>query len=41
MWRHVYRDFSELSRKEQLSLFNAMKENLFPEERTDISKMLK
>lgn len=41
MWRHVYRDFSDLSKSEQLALFEAMKQELFPEERQDIAKMLK
>ncbi|MDU3869237.1 MAG: IS1595 family transposase [Bacillus paranthracis] len=41
MWRHVYRDFSDLSKSEQLALFQAMKQDLFPEEREDIAKMLK
>lgn len=41
MWRHVYQDFSDLSEKEQLALFEAIKETLFPEERADIAKMLK
>lgn len=41
MWRHVYRDFSDLSKSEQLALFEAMKQDLFPEEREDIAKMLK
>ena len=41
MWRHVYRDFSDLSKSEQLALFEAMKQDLFPKEREDIVKMLK
>lgn len=41
MWRHVYRDISELSKSEQLALFEAMKQDLFPEEREDIAKRLK
>lgn len=41
MWRHVYEDFSDLSKSEQFSLFNAIKVTLFPEERVDIAKMLK
>ncbi len=41
MWIHVYLDFSDLSKSEQLALFKAMKKDLFPEEREDIAKMLK
>ena len=41
MWRHVYRDFSDLSKTEQLALFEAIKQDLFLEEREDIAKMLK
>lgn len=41
MWRHVYRDFSDLSKLEQLALFEAMKQDFFPEEREDIEKKLK
>jgi transposase-like protein len=41
MWRHVYSDFSDLTKSEQLSLFNAIKDTLFPEEQEDIAKMLK
>ncbi len=33
MWKHVYRDFDDLSKSEQLALFEAMKQDLFPEER--------
>ena len=32
MWFDVYKDFSELSKLEQLSLFEAIKKDLFPEE---------
>lgn len=41
MWRHVYRDFNELSKSEQLALFEAMKQDLFTKEREDIARMLK
>ncbi|MGW9103409.1 IS1595 family transposase [Priestia megaterium] len=41
MWMHVYRDFSDLSKSEQLALFKVMKRDLFPEERQGIAKMLK
>lgn len=41
MWRHVYRNISDSSKSEQLALFEAMKQDLFPEEREDIAKMLK
>ncbi len=41
MWIHVYRDFSDLSKLEQLALFKAINQDLFSEEREDIAKMLK
>ncbi len=31
MWLDIYRDFSDLSPKEQLKFFAAIKEDLFPE----------
>lgn len=41
MWLDVYEDFSELSKAEQLALFEAMKQDLFPEEPDKINKLLK
>ncbi|GGB63482.1 hypothetical protein GCM10011409_45690 [Lentibacillus populi] len=40
MWKNVYEDFSDLTKPEQLALFNAMKEDLFPEEPDKITKIL-
>lgn len=37
----VYEDFSGLSKSEQLALFNAMKQDLFPDEPDKITKLLK
>lgn len=41
MLKDVYEDFSNLTKSEQLALFNAMKEDLFPEEPDKITKLLK
>jgi len=41
MWLEIYEDFSELSKAEQLALFETMKEDLFPEEPEKITKLLK
>ena len=41
MWLNVYEDFSELTKSEQLALFNAMKQDLFPDEPDKITKLLK
>lgn len=41
MWRDVYEDFSELTKSEQIALFEAMKQDLFPEEPDKITKLLK
>ncbi len=41
MWQHVYRDFSDLSKREQLNLFKAIKEDLYPEEEPSIGNLLK
>lgn len=41
MWLDVYEDFSELSKSEQLALFEAMKQDLFPEEPNKIVELLK
>lgn len=40
MWLDIYRDFSDLSPKEQLKLFTAIKEDLFPEPKADISNFV-
>lgn len=40
MWEDVYEDFRELTKSEQLALFNAMKEDLFLEEANKITKVL-
>lgn len=36
----MYRDFSDLSKKEQLQFFNAIKDDLFPEPKSDISQLV-
>lgn len=41
MWLDVYEEFSELSKSEQLALFEVMKQDLFPEEPDKINKLLK
>ena len=41
MWKDVYEEFSELTNSEQMALFNAMKQDLFPEEPDKITKLLK
>ena len=41
MWEEVYEDFSELTKSEQMALFNAMKQDLFPDEPEKITKLLK
>jgi transposase-like protein len=41
MWKDIYEDFSELTKSEQMALFNAMKEDLFPDEPDKITKLLK
>jgi len=41
MWEDVYEDFSELTKSEQMALFNAMKQDLFPDEPDKITKLLK
>ena len=40
MWRYVYRDFSELNKNDQLALFKAMKQELFPETSNKLDKTL-
>ncbi len=41
MWKDVYEEFSELTKSEQMALFDAMKQDLFPEEPDKITKLLK
>jgi len=41
MWKDVYEDISELTKSEQMALFNAMKQDLFPDEPDKINKLLK
>lgn len=39
-WHDVYKDFNSLTKKEQLELFRAVQQDLFPEPKSDISKMI-
>jgi hypothetical protein len=41
MWESVYEEFSELTKSEQMALFNAMKQDLFPDELDKITLLLK
>jgi hypothetical protein len=41
MWLDVYEQFSELTESERLALFNAMKQDLFPDDPSKITKLLK
>lgn len=41
MWKDVDEDFSNLTKLEQLAWFNAMKDDLFPDEPNNIFKFLK
>jgi hypothetical protein len=41
MWKDVYEEFSELTKSDQMALFEAMKEDLFPDEPDKITKLLK
>ena len=41
MWLDVYEQFGELTESEQLALFNAMKQDLFPDDPSKITKLLK
>ena len=41
MWEDVYEGFSELTKSEQMALFNAIKQDLFPEEPDKITALLK
>lgn len=40
MWRDVYKNFATLSKKGQYELFRAIQQDLFPEGKADISKMV-
>lgn len=39
-WHDVYKDFNSLTKKEQFELFRAVQQDLFPEPKSDISKMV-
>lgn len=39
MWKDVYEEFSELTKSEQIALFEALKQDLFPEEPDKITKL--
>ncbi|MDW0118597.1 IS1595 family transposase [Sporosarcina thermotolerans] len=41
MWTDVYEDFSDLTKSEQLALFEAMKQDLFPDDPNKITALLK
>lgn len=41
MWLDVYEEANELTKEEQLELFNALKNDLFPDEPDKITKLLK
>mgnify|MGYP003404276302 CR=1 FL=1 len=41
MWKYIYEDFSELSKSEQMALFNTIKQDLFQDEHDKIAKLLK
>jgi len=41
MWTDVYEDFSDLTESEQLALFEAMKQDLFPDDPNKITSLLK
>lgn len=40
MWLDIYEEFNELTKEEKLALFEAMKQDLFPEEPEKITKLL-
>lgn len=40
MWLDIYEQFSELTNTEQLALFDAMKQDLFPDDPSKITKLL-
>jgi transposase-like protein len=39
-WKNVYEDFYDLPKSEQLRLFQAIKDTLFPEPKEDIAKIV-
>jgi transposase-like protein len=39
-WKHVYEDFYDLPKSEQLRLFQAIKDTLFPDPKDDITEMV-
>lgn len=41
MWLDVYEEANELTKEEQFELFNALKNDLFPDEPDKITKLLK
>ncbi len=40
MWLDMYEQFSDLTKEEQIKLFFAMKEDLFPDSTTNISNKI-
>ena len=40
MWLDMYEQFSDLTKDEQIKLFFAMKEDLFPDSTTNISNKI-
>ncbi|CAM3746846.1 hypothetical protein MEZE111188_06680 [Mesobacillus zeae] len=40
MWLDMYEKFADLSDQDKLRLFNAIKEDIFPEPKMDISKLI-
>ena len=40
VWHDVYKDFHPLSKTEQMEQFKAVQQDLFPESKADISKMV-
>lgn len=41
MWEDVYEEFSDLTKSEQITLFNEMNKDLFPDEPDKMTKLLK
>lgn len=41
MWTDVYGDFSDLTKSEQLALFETMKRDLFPDDPNKVTSLLK
>ena len=41
MWLDVYEEANELTKEDQIELFNALKKDLFPDEPDKITKLLK